>query len=472
MQAQPLSIRQQQTMAANRAAFDDAAQPLAWISPAAAVAAQSRRNHLIEAIGPALAWDFKGTKPHVGPLSPGCRICGEGGWSCLFVNGQCNGHCFYCPCEQRDIGVPTTQRVPFPQPAEYVDYVARFGYRGVSISGGEPLLTPQRTIDFLRAVHQAPRRPRHLWMYTNGTLLTPDLVRRLKDAGLDEIRFDISAADYDLTAVRLAAGHFPVITVEIPAIPEDADRLQALLPRIRDAGVNHLNLHQLRLTAYNRRRLAKRRYTYLHGDHVTVLESELTALALMRHVAAAAIDLPINYCASAFKHRFQGAAARRTSAQMMVRPHESVTEKGYIRTVWQLGSPNQLAAQAGRLQQAGVDPRRWTLGGRGDRLIFHPELWDRLETDLLPVVVAYHEAALQPHISYRRTFKTVTVGTDRRLFIERQPAGGDVVLDGPGRRRFETLVVRADGSLHAAQATDDGGFESCECIETGLQAYF
>ena len=41
MQAQPLSIRQQQMMAANRAVFDDAAEPLNWISPADAVTAET-----------------------------------------------------------------------------------------------------------------------------------------------------------------------------------------------------------------------------------------------------------------------------------------------------------------------------------------------------------------------------------------------------------------------------------------------
>jgi pyruvate formate-lyase activating enzyme-like uncharacterized protein len=81
-------------------------------------------------------------------------------------------------------------------------------------------------------------------------------------------------------------------------------------------GVDHLNLHQLRLNPFNRDQLDKRKYTYLHGDKVTVLEYELMALALMEHVVDQNIGLPVNYCASVFQHRFQRAAVRRKSARL------------------------------------------------------------------------------------------------------------------------------------------------------------
>lgn len=170
-------------------------------------------------------------------------------------------------------------------------------------------------------------------MYTNGTLLTADLVKKLRDAGLNEIRFDLSAVAYDLKKVRLAVGQIPIVTVEIPAISKYFLLLRKLLPNLKAIGVDHLNLHQLRLNPFNRDQLDKRNYTYLHGEKVTVLESELTALALMQHVMDQNIDLPVNYCASVFQQRFQRAAARRKRARLMVKPHESITESGYIRSL-------------------------------------------------------------------------------------------------------------------------------------------
>lgn len=70
------------------------------------------RNDLVEQILDAGAESaFGASKLDGRNLSPGCRSCGEGTWSCLFVSGLCNAACFYCPTSQLDKGVPT------PRPA-------------------------------------------------------------------------------------------------------------------------------------------------------------------------------------------------------------------------------------------------------------------------------------------------------------------------------------------------------------------
>ncbi len=472
MTEQRLAAHRHQLVSENLAEFGDTADRLNWISSARATAAQTERDKRLQAIGQRLLLAFKGTKPHIGKLSPGCRICGEGDWSCLFVNGTCNCRCFYCPSAQDEIGVPTTNRVPFSRPADYAAYVNHFGFRGISISGGEPLLTASLALRFLRAVDQSNIRPPHLWIYTNGTLLTADLVKKLRDAGLDEIRFDISAVAYDLTKIRLAVGQIPIVTVEIPAIPEDIQRLMNSLPQMKAIGVDHLNLHQLRLSPFNRDHLDKRNYTYVHGDKVTVLESELTALALMQHVVDQNIGLPVNYCASVFQHRFQRAAARRKSARLMAKPHESITESGYIRSLAVVGDPEPLSRLAGRLTDNGVNPQLWTIGGRTDRLHFHPQLWDQLASAQLTMVVRYSEALLCPNISYHRTFKEVRLNSQKRLFIEKQPVGAEIHLDDVQRTRFLSILNHPDRPVAQNHHFPADRFLEYELIQPGLPDYF
>jgi pyruvate formate-lyase activating enzyme-like uncharacterized protein len=362
--------------------------------------------------------------------------------------------------------------VTFARPADYAAYLAHFGFRGTSFSGGEPLLTPALTLRFLQAVNRSKHRPQHLWMYTNGTLLTAELVKRLGDAGLDEIRFDLSAVDYDLRNLRLAVGTIPAVTVEIPAIPEDFQRLTELLPRWKEAGVDYLNLHQLRLTPFNRDRLAKRNYTYLHGEKVTVLESELTALALMQSVVDRGIGLPVNYCAVVFQQRFQQAAARRNSARLMVKPHESVTESGYIRSLFLSGDPEALSRQAHRLREDGVDGQFWTIDSRRSRLFFHPTVWDRMAPAGLDLAVGYAEASLCPQLSYHRTFKEIRVSAEKTLFIEKQPVGSDIFLDDAQQQRFKSLVCAPDGQAMETGSCADPRLADYECITPGLQDYF
>ncbi|RJP95629.1 MAG: radical SAM protein [Desulfobacteraceae bacterium] len=266
-------------------------------------------------------------------LSPGCRTCAAGSWSCLFINGRCNASCFYCPAVQDGTDEPMSNGIPFTMAGDYAEYVELFGFAGVSISGGEPLLTLDRTLGYLSAVRRRCGNSAHLWMYTNGTLLTREIAGELCDAGLDEIRFDIGAAGYNLKKLLLAVGVIPTVTVEIPAVPEEEALLRDKLVEMAEAGVRHLNLHQLRLPPHNLKHLANRDYTFVHGEKVTVLESELAALRLVRHAIEQGIDLPVNYCSFPYKQRFQQAAARRRGIPFIRADNETVTEAGYVRVL-------------------------------------------------------------------------------------------------------------------------------------------
>ena len=343
--------------------------------------AEAERRELLQWLEQRATFCYAGTKVDCTSLSPGCRHCGDGGWSCLFVNGRCNGHCFYCPTSQDDHGPPVTNGLAFIDPDEYADYVAKLGFSGVSISGGEPLLTPDLTLSFLRAVRKRCGDKVHLWLYTNGIKLTADLCSKLKDAGLDEIRFDLGAVRYHLKKLRLAIGCIPTVTVEIPAVPEDEELLKLKMVEMAEAGVKHLNLHQMRLTPYNFGHLTARGYTFLHGEKVTLLESELCALRMVRFGLEQCIPLPVNYCSFTFKRRFQLAASRRRAALSICGSGETVTESGFLRT-------------------------------------------------LSPTGVSYCETALLQSPSYHAPFDKIVLKSGRPLYLERRPQSLEPELSG------------------------------------------
>jgi len=408
--ADPGTSIQQQLIESNRLEYGLQYDLLAFAGPAQLAAANAERKELLQWLGQNACIGYAGTKVDCSGLSPGCRCCGDGGWSCLFVNGRCNGRCFYCPTAQDDDGPPVTNGLAFTSPDDYAAYVAALGFSGVSISGGEPLMTPDLTLAYLNAVRKRCGDDVHLWLYTNGTLLTAGLCSRLRDAGLNEIRFDLGAVRYNLKKLRLAVGCIPTVTVEIPAVPEDEELLKLKMVEMAGAGVDHLNLHQMRLTPYNLDPLTKRGYIFLHGEKVTLLESELCALRMVRFGLEHGIPLPVNYCSFPYKRRFQHAAARRRAALTVCVSGEVVTEPGYLRTISATG-------------------------------------------------VRYCEAVLLQNPSYRHPFEKIVLETGRALYLERRPLTPELELTDAERI-----------SLEAGQPPER--VERFERIESGLAEYF
>lgn len=321
------------SIVANRQEYERDYDFLDFVTLAQASAAHAERGELLAWLRDNAEFGCCDTKVDSRRLSPGCQACASGAWSCLFINGRCNASCFYCPTSQDATDWPLSNGIPFDTPEDYAEYVAMFGFTGASISGGEPLLTLDRTLAYIAAVRRRCGDAVHLWMYTNGILLTRDIVSALADAGLGEIRFDIGATSYNLTKLRLAVGIIPTVTVEIPTVPEEEMLLRQKLSEMAAAGVQHLNLHQMRLTPHNLRHLASRPYTFVHGEKVTVLESELTALRLVRYGIEQGIDLPVNYCSFPYKRRFQHAAARRRGIPYIQGKPDTVTDVGYMRSL-------------------------------------------------------------------------------------------------------------------------------------------
>ena len=409
---------------------------ISWITEDRARLATQQRDRLLQT--PGINVSCLGTKVHHGPLSPGCRQCSGMAWSCLFISGRCNGRCFYCPAPQNMDDPPMSGSVPFHRAQDYADYVRFFGFGGASVSGGEPFLDFDKSLAFVQALRRTCDPALHIWLYTNGILVTEDKLRRLADAGLNEIRFDIGATDYDVKFVRQAAGIVPTVTVEIPAVPEEAGRLEALLTELTASGVSHLNLHQLRLTPHNARHLLEHDYTYIHGPKVTVLESELCALELVAHAATHKLELAVNYCSFVYKYRFQGAASRRRFGAFLLENDELLTDSGFIRIPARAGAEKEPGSRLPTLDE--MDARAMDSGAGP----------------------TYAAAFTRPMANPEFPHREISVSTGFTVFVERHPARptADTATAAPVENPDKAGLYRP--SLE----------ESCEWITPGLGVYF
>ncbi|MDY0162570.1 radical SAM protein [Desulfobotulus sp.] len=430
-----------------------------------AVQAMEERRMLLSAVAGVVTPGCKGTKPDMSRLSPGCALCAAGQWSCLFINGCCNASCFYCPAPQKELGLPVSQGLTFASPEGYAEYVAALGFKGVSFSGGEPLLTLDRTLSYLRAVRERLGKKVHIWMYTNGILADAAKLKTLGAAGLDEIRFDIGAMGYSLEKAILAVDHIPTVTIEIPAIPEEEALLMLKMPEMAKAGIRYLNLHQLRLTPHNLPRLLERNYTYIRDAHLTVMESEITALRLLRFSRDMDLPLGVNYCGFAYKHRFQQVGLRMKTSPLAAFSDEGLTENGYLRQLILEGPEDFLEGEAARLAASGWDAGLFRLSAMKDGLRIAPLLAGHVRPGPCTGKLLYSGVRLLNPEEAPLGAKKLDLGPDCRLALIRRPAAAPLVLDEEGLRGCLAWLQDPRGGRIPQEAL------LFECIPPGLQFY-
>ncbi len=278
-------------------------------------------------------------KPVLHSLSPGCESCIRGDWLCFYLTPLCNADCFYCS-NQLD-GVEQD----YPKTAEnisldadgYLNYLKTFNYKGISFSGGEPFLEFERLLQFIKITRQEFGNQHYIWLYTNGTLVTEDKLRALQACGLDEIRFDIAADAYRLGSVALATEYLDTVSIEIPAIPEDVDRLKDMLLQMESLGVKHLNLHQLIVNERNRRCLANRRYASRpegeDNDTYAVEASRVSALDVLNYGANVLTNMGVHYCSYEYKKKYQKIGYRRRWSRICREEADLITRSGLMRRI-------------------------------------------------------------------------------------------------------------------------------------------
>lgn len=94
----------------------------------------------------------------------------------ISATGKCNLHCKMC-----DIPVSSGKdALSLPDYKRLIDQTSSAGARNFVLSGGEPLLIK----DVFEIISYAKRKGLNVSMPTNGTLVTEEVARKLKDAGL------------------------------------------------------------------------------------------------------------------------------------------------------------------------------------------------------------------------------------------------------------------------------------------------
>jgi len=100
---------------------------------------------------------------------------------------KCNLNCKHC---YSDSSVASQQELSTKEALDVVDQIADFGVTALAFSGGEPLTRK----DFFEVASHAVQRGLYVSVATNGTLLTKENVKKLKQAKINYVEISIDGA--------------------------------------------------------------------------------------------------------------------------------------------------------------------------------------------------------------------------------------------------------------------------------------
>ena len=144
----------------------------------------------------------------VADIPRGCEICLRGAKLVLFVTGICDKSCFYCPLSERRRGVDVVfaDEVEVERDLDVILEARSIDAEGTGITGGDPILRAAKVVRYVKLLKGFFGKDHHIHLYTNGRHVTKDVLLRLRDAGVDELRFHPERRDWGKIAMAKQMG--------------------------------------------------------------------------------------------------------------------------------------------------------------------------------------------------------------------------------------------------------------------------
>ena len=269
-------------------------------------------------------------------IPKGCEWCLKGAKVVLFLNGICQkpDHCsWYCPIsqERRDKNIAYADEIQMLSKNDLIDEIEKIRAKGMSITGGEPLLDSNLaiTLEYINYVKSIKGKKFHVHLYTNGINFNEKIANKLAKAGLDEIRFHPPREKWK--NVDLALDRGMSVGAEVPVIPtkEYMQYLEHFIKYLDKIGAEFINLNEFEFCFPNSQALKEKGFYLEEGTIASVQNSKKIALELLTKLAKET-SLKIHFCTIRAKDFFQLKNRYLRRAKSIKNPYEVVTEEGLL----------------------------------------------------------------------------------------------------------------------------------------------
>src|SRR5690625_3762774 len=304
---------------------------------------------------------------YVNRISSACEACQTGtGSYTSFISLNCHRDCYFCFNKNQD---DYTFYLNHKKDVnEELNYLIQNGYqlKHLALTGGEPLLFKQDTVDFFRLSKEITPDT-FTRLYTAGDLLTEDLLQQLQNAGLDEIRISIKMEDplkrrqRVLEKIKLSQKYIPYVLVEMPVIPGTLKEMKELLLELDDMGIFGINLLEFCFPLVNAESFKDKGYrlknppyeiyyNYWYAGGLAVAESEELCYELIEYALDEQLSLGVHYCS--LENKFTGQIYQQNFDQKMNHSYQFSTKDYFYKTVKAFGEDRNIVKN--QLEKVGI----------------------------------------------------------------------------------------------------------------------
>ncbi|QSG07153.1 radical SAM protein [Halapricum desulfuricans] len=262
-------------------------------------------------------------------ISKGCEQCAKGGKMVIFVYGYCDQRdCFYCPLgeNRKNVTDVYANERKVEEDEDIIREAERMSAMGSSITGGEPQEVMDRTTRYISLLKDEFGDDHHIHLYT-GITGGRENMRRLAEAGLDEIRFhppleqwgELHGTEWEeILYIAREEGITPAF--EIPGIRPETEFLEF----IDEGAAEFCNVNEFEMSHGNFRRMQEEGYELREG-HMSAVESGREEI-----LDVMGDHEKVYFCTSVFKDAAQHRRRLKRMARNVRRPFDEITDDGTL----------------------------------------------------------------------------------------------------------------------------------------------
>jgi hypothetical protein len=328
------------------------------------------------------------------PLSRACEMCAKGSKLVVLITGLCPARCFYCPLSKRkqhnDVVFADEWQLENKQDVETLITESQLiDATGAGITGGDPLLVPQRTVDYINLLKQTFGKKFHIHLYTSG-LKNTHSIPEMVDAGLDEIRFHpepkhwMNMKKSQLQQVISEVKKLPVdIAIEIPVIPKKTKEIIALINWADELNIDFINLNELEFSEQNETGLYEQGFSMKNELSAAAKGSQDTAYKILQYFETQSVSIGIHYCSSSFKDAVQLTNRMKRRAKNIATNHDLITDEGTL--LKGIIEPTQdqdvLIIKTILEKKLNIHRNQYSINQEKNRIELHPHLLDQYKSE-------------------------------------------------------------------------------------------